>query len=83
MFSFLHSKNDNTGPMKIDGNLHQTILTFNFQEKDIPSVLGTLPFRPKVALGFVSPSLNFSQVSSKLKQALAPQYDAYSLDNRG
>lgn len=47
---------------------NQSIVTLTLQEKTLATALDKLPFAPKVVLGFVSPALNFSSVSSNLKQ---------------
>lgn len=49
---------------------NQTIVTLTLQEKTITTSLENISFKPKVVLGFVSPSLDFPSVASKLKQAL-------------
>jgi len=68
MFSFLHH-----GAEKVSSTpsaLLDSIVTLNFKEKEIASVLNALSFVPKVALGFVSPALDFNTIASKLKAAL-------------
>jgi hypothetical protein len=72
MFSFFRSNTSSDQPsvQKFNASSNQAILTLNLQEKEISSVVSALAFRPKVVLGFISPSLDFSSVASKLKQAL-------------
>jgi len=69
MLSFFRSQEQNAFNAS-SRSANQLILTLTLQEKTITSKLENIPFKPKVVLGFVSPALDFTDVSSKLKQAL-------------
>lgn len=49
---------------------NNVMMSITLKEGDINVKLERLPITPKVVIGFVSPALNFSTVSSRLKQAL-------------
>ncbi|WP_373027856.1 methyl-accepting chemotaxis protein [Sulfurospirillum sp. hDNRA2] len=71
MFSFLHSSAETTS-QKMPSALLDSLITLNFHENEITSTLNALSFVPKVALGFVSPALDFNTIASKLKATLPP-----------
>jgi len=73
MLSFFRSSTqpqDQAFGTSLNGFTNQAILTLTLQEKTISTTLEKISFKPKVVLGFVSPALDFTGISSKLKQAL-------------
>ena len=69
MLSFFHASPQSQN-QTFGGLINQAIVTLMLQEKTMESALEKLPFIPKIVLGFVSPALDFSSTSSKLKQLL-------------
>ena len=67
MLSFFRSQKQDTFNA-FNRSTNQSIFTLMLQEETITSGLANIPFMPKVVLGFVSPSLDFNVISSKLKQ---------------
>ena len=67
MFSFFRSSEQTAFNASSTGHV---IVTLSLQEQSISTAFKTISFKPKVVLGFVSPSLDFNAIASKLKQAL-------------
>lgn len=67
MFSFFRSSEQTAFNASSTGHV---IVTLSLQEQSISTAFKTILFKPKVVLGFVSPSLDFNAIASKLKQAL-------------
>jgi len=73
MLSFFRSSTESShqsSSSSSSGLPNQAILTLTLQEKTMTTALEKLPFNPKIVLGFVSPALDFSAISSKIKQLL-------------
>jgi len=69
MLSFFRSQ-EQTAFHKSQANANDAIVTLALKEAMITSLLENVSFKPKVVLGFVSPSLDFNSISSKLKNVL-------------
>lgn len=69
MLSFFRSQ-EQTAFHKSQANANDAIVTLALKEAMITSLLENVSFKPKVVLGFVSPSLDFNSISSKLKNIL-------------
>ena len=69
MLSFFRSQ-EQTAFHKSQANVNDAIVTLALKEAMITSLLENVSFKPKVVLGFVSPSLDFNSISSKLKNVL-------------
>ena len=69
MLSFFRSQ-EQTAFHKSQANANDAIVTLALKEAMITSLLENVYFKPKVVLGFVSPSLDFNSISSKLKNVL-------------
>ncbi|AHJ12970.1 methyl-accepting chemotaxis protein [Sulfurospirillum multivorans DSM 12446] len=70
MFSFFRPSEQTAFNASSTGHV---IVTLSLQEQSISTAFKTISFKPKVVLGFVSPSLDFNAIASKLKQALPPE----------
>ncbi len=63
--------NSNTEQHKVAHQQEMPMMSITLKESDIRNgKLGHLSIIPKVAIGFVSPALDFSTISTQLKQAL-------------
>lgn len=70
----LFSRSENTSAYQGAFSINNApIITLNFKEKEIDERIKTLPFLPKVAIGFVSPSLDFNSITAKLQKALSSE----------
>ncbi len=65
MFNLFEKHSNNDTPKETT-----SIVTYSLRESEISTRLSSLPLKPKVVIGFVSPALDFSGVSSKIKQTL-------------
>lgn len=70
MFSFFRPSEQTAFNASSTGHV---IVTLSLQEQSISTAFKTISFKPKVVLGFVSPSLDFNAIASTLKQALPPE----------